>query len=857
MPKFFILVLMLLPVVLSAAYLQNLPTNVTQPDGTVLELLASGDEFFNRLHDADGYTIIQSQTDGYFYYAEQDRENLIPSVWKAGTVNPQSRNLTPHLRISEAEYKARVSFMQYDPHPEVRTPQTGTVNNLSILIRFSDQTEFDTPRQVFEDKFNALGETANSQRNYFQKVSYNQLDIITGIYPTSPPDINVSYVDSHPRAYFMPYNAVTNPIGYQNSWQRTEREHTLLANAVAFVASQIPSSVNLDADNDGYVDNVCFIIRGPHTAWADLLWAHRWVLYDANAYINGKRVWDYTFQPENQNEVNVLCHEMFHSIGAPDLYHYTFNGVSPAGCWDIMEAGKGHMGAYMKYKYGGWLPAPTLISQPGTYTLNPLTSNTNSFFRINVSGSTNEYFVLEYRKQNSDIFEAYLPDSGLLIYRINPALGGNADGPPDEVYIMRPNGSVTVNGDIAHAAFSLDNGRTEFNNSTNPPAVTYNGSAADLSIYHIGSCGESIFFDFAPGNTVLPPAISINFPQDGAILTPADYVFNIDVTPMSGTLSGGNIFVDGEFIGFYTESPALVNWTAGHCDAGFHELVVTANNSNNLSSSRRARFRVIDPMLENWFNWTTDTPIFSSFGRGSIPIQIAIDLDLGTEDYVVKQLGFHIEDDPFGDPVVPGKVSAKINRFADGLITNQTLLNLGDFISPMTGPYAAAINDTTIINGEIALVINLYEYQKIVFDNNGVTGHSWLTEPNRPWTDAQGRGMLGAADIGIKLQSPYVSNDENLIYPSATRLFVYPNPFGSKAKIDFSLVKDSEISVAVYNLKGQKIRSLYSGRHTNGSHSLIWKGETDRGNQAGNGVYLLRLTESGKLTAVHKLVLLR
>lgn len=857
MRNFLLLALIMIPAILSAAYLENLPTQVTQPDGTVLELLASGDEFFNRLHDADGYTIIQSRTDGYFYYAVQDRESLVPSAFKAGTINPRSKNLTPNLTISEAEYKARVSLMQYDPNPEVRTPQTGTVNNLCILIRFSDQTEFDTPRFVFDNKFNALGETGYSQRNYYQKVSYNQLDIITGIYPESAPDINVSYTDSHPRAYFMPYNAITNPIGYNDSWQRTEREHTLLANAVANVASQIPSSLNLDADNDGYVDNVCFIIRGPHTAWADLLWAHRWVLYGSDAYINGKQVWDFTFQPENQNEVYVLCHEMFHSIGAPDLYHYTFNGVSPAGCWDIMEAGKGHMSAYMKYRYGGWLPAPTLISDAGTYALNPLTSNVNSFYRINPSGSTGEYFVLEYRKQGSEIFEAYLPDSGMLIYRINPSLDGNADGPPDEVYVMRPNGSTTVNGEIAHAAFSLDNGMTEFNNSTNPAALTYNGGAANISIYHIGSCGESISFDFAPGNTVLPPAISINFPADGAILTPGEYVFNIAVTPMSGTLAGGNVLLDGEFLGSYTASPALIDWTAGFSDTGWHQLTVTANNSEGLSSSRRTDFRVIDPMLENWFDWTTDTPVYSSFGRGSIPIQVAIDLDLGTEDYVVKQLAFHIEDDPFGDPSVPGKVSAKINRFANGLITNQTLLDLGDFISPMTGPYVAAVNDTTIINGEIALIVNLYEYQNIVFDNNGVTGHSWLTEPDRPWTDAQGRGMLGAADIGLKLQSPYVGNDENVIYPFAAKLSVYPNPFGAQTSIKFNLEKDSEISVAVYNLKGQKVRTLESGVQAKGGHTLTWKGESDTGLQVGNGIYFIRLNASGQKSSVRKVILLK
>ena len=70
--------------------------------------------------------------------------------------------------------------------------------------------------------------------------------------------------------------------------------------------------------------------------------------------------------------VGVLCHEMFHSLGAPDLYHYTSDGISPVGSWDLMENNANppqHMGAYMKYKYGNWISTIPTISTSGTYTL--------------------------------------------------------------------------------------------------------------------------------------------------------------------------------------------------------------------------------------------------------------------------------------------------------------------------------------------------------------------------------------------------------------------------------------------------------------------------------------------------------
>jgi len=856
MRKVLIILIAILPIILSAAYLENLLTQVTQPDGTILDLLASGDEFANRLHDSNGYTIIQSRTDGFYYYAEKDGENLVPSAWKAGSVNPQSRNLTPNLTISETEYKARAEFMHRNDNPSVRTPSLGTVNNLCILIRFADQTEFDTPRFVFEDKFNSVGEIANSQRNYFQKVSYNQLDIITAIYPISSPDVNVSYQDSHPRGYFMPFNAITNTVGYENSDQKVEREQTMLASAVAFAATQIPGTLNLDADNDNYVDNVCFVIRGPHTAWAELLWAHRWYLYYADAFINGKRVGDYTFQPENQNEVFILCHEMFHSIGSPDLYHYDFNGVSPVGCWDIMEAGKGHMGAFMKQVYGSWLPSSTLITATGDYTLNPITSPTGNYYRINVPGVTGESIRLEYRKQGSDFFESNLPDSGLLIYRINSALTGNADGPPDEVYIYRPDGSVTVNGQIANAAFSADNYRTEFNDFTNPNCLLVNNNLGHVNISNIGFCGDTITFHYTADTTNLPPQVQILYPADDVVLTTGTHYFNATASVTSGSISQIELKLDGNVLQTYTAGPFVYNWTAGTAELGYHELVVTAYSAAGLQSAKRVRFRVIDPMLENWFNWTTDTPVYSSFGRGSIPIQAAIDLDLGTEDFVVKQLAFHIEDDPFGDPLVPGLISAKINRFANGLITEQTLLNLGDFTSPMTGHFEAAVNDTTVINGKIALILNLYEYQNIVFDTNGVTGHSWLTEPDRPWTDAQGRGMLGAADMGLKLQSPNVGIEENVTYPSVTRLSVYPNPFKSVINIEYSTKNLSKNELAIYNIKGQLIKTLVNENLPKGKHSFAWDGKDEAQNSVASGVYLCRLA-SGSTVKIQRMLLLK
>ncbi|MDD4234241.1 MAG: hypothetical protein PHY61_07810, partial [Candidatus Cloacimonetes bacterium] len=208
----------LLTVLLSGANLYNIPSPVKQPDGTVLQLLASGDEYANRLHDEDGYTIIQSPIDGYYYYAELKNGEPAPSIHRADSSDPRALGINPGIRVSKETYKAKKQFMNSHSRAGIRGPNTGTVNNIVVYIRFSDQAEFDIPRSVFDAKFNAEGDDAISLRNYFHKASYNQLNYVSHHYPVCSPQINLSYQDVHPRDYYVPYNSSTNPQGYYGEW---------------------------------------------------------------------------------------------------------------------------------------------------------------------------------------------------------------------------------------------------------------------------------------------------------------------------------------------------------------------------------------------------------------------------------------------------------------------------------------------------------------------------------------------------------------------------------------------------------------------------------------------------------------
>lgn len=494
---------------LSAAWLTNQPTTRTQPDGSILECFVSGDEFFQRLHDADNYTLIQHPKTGYYHYAEQDGEDIKAGAFRAGLDEAQRQNLTPDITISERLYKEKRSSMFQSQGEQRAMPNTGTVNNLIIFIRFADQDEFGQQISVYDGWLNT---NTVSLKNYFLEASYNALTVESPLFPPAVNGNVVSYQDSLVRERYVPYDEETAPLGWHNEDEREILEHNLLRAAVMHIEQFVPLDLNIDADGDGVVDNITFIVAGSDQG--GLLWPHKWQLHSYEVYIHGKRVWVYNLQLQNflyYNNVSVFAHELFHSIGAPDLYRAVTQDIAPVNVWDVMAANQNppqHMSAYMKYKYGHWIASIPVIAANQTYSLNPLTSSAGQVFRINSPYTTDEFFLVEYRKK-AGIFEISLPGSGLLVWRVNTTCGnGNADGPPDELYVYRPDGTQTVNGYPLMAYFSSDVGRTVINDATNPNSFLSNGTAGGLYIYDIGAPGETIsftkgvfsFIDFAVTN---------------------------------------------------------------------------------------------------------------------------------------------------------------------------------------------------------------------------------------------------------------------------------------------------------------------------------------------------------------------
>jgi len=85
----------------------------------------------------------------------------------------------------------------------------------------------------------------------------------------------------------------------------------------------------------------------------------------------------------------------------------------------------------------------------------------------------------------------------------------------------------------------------------------------------------------------------------------------------------------------------------------------------------------------------------------------------------------------------------------------------------------------------------------------------------------------------------------------------YPNPFNPTTVIEYSLTKPDNISLSIYNILGQEVRTLVSNEiHNAGKYKIIWDAKDNKGSAVSSGVYLYRLTQGSNILT-KKMMLIR
>ena len=100
-------------------------------------------------------------------------------------------------------------------------------------------------------------------------------------------------------------------------------------------------------------------------------------------------------------------------------------------------------------------------------------------------------------------------------------------------------------------------------------------------------------------------------------------------------------------------------------------------------------------------------------------------------------------------------------------------------------------------------------------------------------------------------------NNGTPVIPTVTELKrVYPNPFNPSAFISYGIATPAEVSISIYNNRGQLIRTLRDCPSSIGNHRIEWNGKADNGSDCSSGVYIFKMN-AGKQSFVQKAILVK
>jgi len=189
------------------------------------------------------------------------------------------------------------------------------------------------------------------------------------------------------------------------------------------------------------------------------------------------------------------------------------------------------------------------------------------------------------------------------------------------------------------------------------------------------------------------------------------------------------------------------------------------------------------------------------------------------------------------------------------------------------------------ISGESIIIGSYYDNDEgnmagaaYLFHNDGI---NWIEQVKLTASDSESGDLFGVSvaldnesaligashndDNGSCSGSSYFfeqtnSGIENSISEYQQKIILYapsPNPFNPSTTIGFSINNNAKVVIKIYNIKGNKIKTLTNAEYKKGNHSIIWKGINDSGNSVSSGVYFYKLAVNGKTKAVKKCLMLK
>jgi hypothetical protein len=111
--------------------------------------------------------------------------------------------------------------------------------------------------------------------------------------------------------------------------------------------------------------------------------------------------------------------------------------------------------------------------------------------------------------------------------------------------------------------------------------------------------------------------------------------------------------------------------------------------------------------------------------------------------------------------------------------------------------------------------------------------------------------------IAYAALEPYTGEVDDAVPTLTTNLKSnYPNPFNPSTTIAFDIAKPGNVKIEVFNIKGQKVKTIANELFEKGSHKVVWNGLDNNSSQVSSGIYFYRMTTDG-YSSTKKMIMIK
>lgn len=720
----FLLVALTIAIVASGEPANPIPVSITQPDGTKLQLKLVGDEFYHFNTTIDGYTIVN--VNGKWEYAMKSGNKLTSTGVLAH--DPEVRNTQEQEFLSTtAKYlvdeqgtnnakKARSSRDKKNHGQKEPVIDYSQFRGLIILINFNDrQFLMDNPNDFYDKLCNTENYSGFYHNGRFQRCTGSVRD----------------YYYDNSMGQFDPDFDIVGPVNLDYScYEGNDKAREIFKASLDAVDDQVDFSL-YDADNDGEIDMVFFMVAGYSSSYSGnndgYLWPHMsylidwWSGWPPQPYVyDGKTMGTYAssceiYGWESQgttmpNAIGTICHEFGHVLGLPDLYDtdYSSSGgeSNHPGSWDVMAGGSGNNYGRNPVGYSLWerwelgfTDTPAELSL-GAQSLTAVdVSNTGYMMQ---SPNENEYFLFENRQPGK--WDSALPGHGLVITRVDYSNEQawwnnevNCDPAHNYYELLHASGSSA-----SGVPFPGQNNVNYINSSSDPGLVTWAGEACQYALNNIAENNYVISFNVVAD---VPPLTLIEDFDQMPTQLPANSV-NVEGNFATWNFPKSNVV---EYNGTHVASLQMPGGIAMNSDIDIQPIKISINANNTSSTASKIQLYCSTDKGATWNSIgiatvganTEDVITWRTNLDQKSPVRFKINRTSGAKnvDLIIDNFTIY-----YFDSATPGDVNG------DGSVTSVDVTALYNYL--LNGDSSAIENgdqdgDGKITAGDITVIYNI------------------------------------------------------------------------------------------------------------------------------------------------------